>query len=98
MFRGRIKSTTSSVVNVHPTRTEYRDRIRRTQEGWMFSFQTRGHADGFTFMTQDQGCVRFELQRDGGPVTKRVFVGQREHEVRTGHFIVCPQGKAPGPS
>lgn len=95
VFRGRIKSTSSTIVNVHPSRTEYRDRIRRTSDGWIFHFRTEGHADGFTFMAQDQGCVHFDLQLDGGPVTKRVFIGQAEHEIRSGHFIICPKGYKP---
>ena len=62
---------------------------------WAFSFNTDGHADGFTFMTRDGGCVRFALDLDAGPLPKRVFVGRGEVQPRSGHFIVCPPGKAP---
>jgi len=95
-FRGRVKSTSSGVANVHPSRTEHRDRIRPTPLGWAFSFRTRGHADGFTFVTRDNGCVRFDLLTDGGPVPKRIFIGKTQHQPATGHFILCPKGRVPG--
>lgn len=93
VFRGRIKGMTGAVVNVHPVRTEHRDRVARTNDGWMFNFRTQGHADGFTFGTQDGGCVRFDLHLDGGPVPKKVFIGQKELQPQAGHFVLCPHPK-----
>lgn len=95
VFRGRLHGTTGSVVNVHPTRTEFRDRVRRARDGWVFDFRSAGHADGFTFATDDNGCLRFDLQLGGGPEPKRIFVGHDEVQPKSGHFIVCPKGKAP---
>jgi hypothetical protein len=97
-FRGRISGLTGDIVNVHPLRTEFRDRIRRGSKGaWAFSFATQSHADGFTFMTSDGGCARFDLQLDGTSQPKRVFVGRGELQPRSGHFVVCPPGKGPPP-
>ena len=79
LFRGRIAGAPGEIVNVHPQRTEFRDRIRRTRSGWVFSFTTAGHADGYTFMTRQGDCVRFDLELDGGPKPKKVFVGRAEH-------------------
>jgi hypothetical protein len=90
-----VAGASGEIVNVHPQRTEFRDRIRRAQRDWSFSFATDGHADGFTFMTRDGGCVRFALDLDAGPQPKRVFVGRGELQPRTGHFVVCPAGKQP---
>lgn len=98
MFRGRIKGVSGAVVNVHPSRTEHRDRVAHTSDGWMFNFRTQGHADGLTFGTQDGGCVRFDLQLDGGPVPKRVFIGAKEISPRSGHFVLCPHPKNAQPS
>lgn len=97
LFRGRIAGLTGEIVNVHPQRTEFRDRVRRGPKGWAFSFATQSHADGFTFMTSDGGCVVFDLQLDGASRAKRVFVGHGEHQPRGGHFVVCPPGKGPPP-
>jgi hypothetical protein len=91
-FRGHVRGVTGAVSNVHPSRTEFRDRFWKTREGtWAFSFTTSGHADGFTFVTRDDGCVHFDLQLDGGPEPKRVFVGQGEVQPSSGNFIVCPK-------
>ena len=95
VFRGRMAGAPGEIVNVHPLRTEFRDRIRRTRGGWVFSFTSAGHADGFTFMTREGGCVRFDLDLDGGPQPKRIFVGRGELQPATPHFVVCPAGKAP---
>jgi hypothetical protein len=89
---------TGAVVNVHPVRTEHRDRVAHTAQGWMFNFRTSGHADGLTFGTQDGGCVRFDLQLDGGPVPKRVFIGAKELQPRSGHFMLCPNPNGAKPS
>jgi hypothetical protein len=96
VFRGHIRGMTGAISNVHPTRTEFRDRIWKTNDGWAFSFKTEGHADGFTFVTRDEGCVLFDLQLDGGPEPKRVTLGKAQVAPATGHFIVCPRG-APKP-
>ncbi|MBW2526410.1 MAG: hypothetical protein JRI23_19675 [Deltaproteobacteria bacterium] len=93
VFRGRLRGMTGKVVNVHPVRTEHRDRVAHSGEGWMFNFRTQGHADGLTFGTQDGGCVRFDLQLDGGPVPKKVFIGAGEVQPRTGNFVLCPDPK-----
>lgn len=96
LFRGRIKGATSEVTNVHPSRTEFRDRIRRLADGsWEFSFRTAGHADGLTFVTRDNGCVAFDLQVDGGPQPKRIFVGAGETQPPGNFFMVCPKGTSP---
>ena len=95
VFRGRVAGAPGEIVNVHPLRTEFRDRIRRARGGWVFSFTSAGHADGFTFMTREAGCVRFDLELDGGPQPKRIFIGRGELQPRSPHFVVCPAGRAP---
>jgi len=95
LFRGHIRGTTGAINQVHPSRTEFRDRVWKTKAGWAFSFKTAGHADGFTFVTSDNGCVGFDLQQDGGPHPKRIFVGKKEVEPASNHFIVCPKGATP---
>ncbi len=94
-FRGHVKGTTGAVLRIQPSRTEFRDRVWKTKTGWAFSFTTMGHADGFTFATRDNGCVRFDLLIDGGPHPKRIFVGRAERSPSQGHFIVCPKGATP---
>lgn len=94
-FRGHLAGTTGPVTGIQPSRLELRDRIWQNDDGWAFSFRTSGHADGFTFTIPDNGCVRFDLKLDGGPLPKRIFVGARELEPGTGHFIVCPKGASP---
>jgi hypothetical protein len=95
LFRGRITGVSGEIVNVHPLRTEFRDRIRQTRKGWAFSFTTATHADGFTFMTRDGGCVRFDLELEGGPQPKRVIIGHGELQPQIPHFVVCPAGRTP---
>jgi len=95
LFRGYLRGTTGAITNIHPSRTEFRDRVWRTGAGWAFSFKTMGHADGFTFMTRDNGCVGFDLQLDGGPHPQRIFVGRGQVEPPSNHFIVCPKGATP---
>ncbi len=95
LFRGHLRGTTGGINQVHPSRTEFRDRIWKTKQGWAFSFKTLGHADGFTFVISDNGCVRFDLQLDGGPHPKKIFIGKREIQPPSNHFIVCPKGATP---
>jgi hypothetical protein len=90
LFRGHIASSTGPITNIEPSRLELRDRIWPTDDGWAFSFRTGSHADGFTFTIPDGGCATFDLGLDGGPVPKRVFVGRRQIEPASGHFVVCP--------
>lgn len=75
---------------------ELRDRVRKTRAGWAFHFVTQAHADGLTFETRDNGCVRFDLRLDGGPLPKRIIIGDTQYSPATGHFIVCPKGRSPG--
>jgi hypothetical protein len=93
VFRGIIKGVTGPINNVHPTRTEFHDRVWKTRDGsWAFSFNTSSHADGFTFVVRDEGCVQFDLQLDGGPEPKHIYVGGGMVEPSSGFFIVCPRG------
>ena len=73
------------------SRTEFRDRIWKRNESFAFSFKTKSHADGFTFVSENNGCVRFDLQLDGGPEPKRIFVGSKELQPSSNHFVVCPK-------
>ncbi len=93
LFRGRFDATTGPISSVEPSRTEFRDRVWKTREGWAFSFKTQGHADGLIFNTRDNGCVSFDLQLDGGPTPKHIFVGRGEVEPGSSYFVVCPKGK-----
>lgn len=98
-FRGYIHGVSGDIAHVQPSRVEYADRIWPVEEGnrqtLAFSFKTNGHADGFIFSTRDQGCVRFDLQLDGGPQQKKIMIGQAEVQPASPHFIICPKGKAP---
>ncbi len=90
VFRGRVQGVTGPIEQLHPTRTEYGDRMRRSSQGWVFSFTTTGHADGFTFHVGDQGCVRFDLKLDGGAQPLRIFIGRRQTQPASSHFVLCP--------
>jgi len=94
LFRGHFAAQDDDIVDVSPLRTEIRDRIRRTPNGWAFSFLTGTYADGFTFTTREEGCVRFDLQLESGAQRLRAYVGHGEVEPRSGHFVVCPAGQA----
>jgi hypothetical protein len=89
-FRGHIRSPKGQVMNVHPTRTVFSDRVWRTRDGWAFSFATAEHADGFSFTTSDGGCVEFDLQTDGGPQPKRIVLGKGEGQPPSNRFLACP--------
>ena len=95
VFRGRVTPIDTVISSVSPSRTEFRDRIWKSGSSWMFTFKTAGHADGFTFTTRDNGCVKFDLQIDGGPVAQRIVVGKGEVAPPSNHFVVCPHGKKP---
>lgn len=95
-FRGRVASVTGRIVNVKPTQFEMRDRVWPAGGGYAFDFKTKGHADGFVFAVSGNGCVRFDLRLDGGPVAKRIVVGRRQINPSQAHFIVCPPGVKPG--
>ncbi len=98
-FRGYIHGVSGDIVQIQPSRMEHADRIWPLEEGnrrtYAFSFKTNGHADGFIFSTRDEGCVRFDLQLDGGPQQKKIMIGQAELQPTSQHFIVCPKDKAP---
>lgn len=91
VFRGYIHPVETKIGDIQPSRTEFRDRIWKRDESWAFSFKTKSHADGFTFAAEGNGCVRFDLQLDGGPERKRIFVGAREYQPASNHFVVCPK-------
>jgi hypothetical protein len=93
VFRGRITPIKTTISSMSPSRTELRDRVWKKGGTWMFSFKTAAHADGITFKTKGDGCVKFDLQLDGGPVTKRIVVGKGQVSPATNHFIICPHGK-----
>jgi hypothetical protein len=102
LFRGRVAALTGDVIDISPSKNELADRmwkVGRPQPGepantWVFSFKTSTHADGFTFRTTDGGCVRFDLQLDGGPMPKRIIVGKSQLEPPTNHLVICPRGKS----
>jgi len=89
-FRGRVVGASAPVGGVSPSRSEFRDRIRVTPRGVVFSFVTRGHIDGFDFRPADNQCVRFNLDMGGGPRPKRIYIGARRRSPRTGVFNICP--------
>lgn len=88
LFRGRVKGVRSPIGTVRPSRTEFADRVAKAGQEVHFNFATKGHVDGFDFRVQ--GCVRFDLQIDGGPAPKKIFVGQGVASPKTNHFILCP--------
>jgi hypothetical protein len=97
-FRGRIHGTAGGTIDAQSLRSSRRelgDRVRASDGALVFSFDTAGHADGFTFATVGGGCVRFDLQLDGGATPKRIWIGKAQHEPASAHFIVCPKGRAP---
>ena len=95
VFRGHFDTVGGNISAVEASRTEFRDQVWKVREGWAFHFKTQGHADGLTFSAHDNGCVRFDLQVDGGPHKKRIFVGKSEYEPASNHFVVCPKGMQP---
>jgi hypothetical protein len=97
LFRGRVVGESGALVDVQPSRNQLESQIHKTDDGYAFAFKTSAHADGFNFTTRDGGCVRFDLQLDGGPHPKRIFVGKAQHQPAGSHFVVCPAGAATVP-
>ncbi len=95
VFRGRITPVATDITVMSPSRTELREQVWKAGSSWHFVFRTAGHADGFTFKTRDNGCVKFDLQLDGGPVPKQIIIGKNQLSPSTNHFILCPHGKKP---
>jgi hypothetical protein len=90
-FRGRVHGVKAPIGAVRPSRTELGDRFVRAPDGNLyFKFTTNGHIDGLDFRVRDNGCVRFDLQLDGGPAPKRIHVGAQSVEPKSNHFVVCP--------
>lgn len=93
VFSGHISTARGAIADVEPSRLELGDRIWKTDGGLAFNFRSAGHADGFTFHIPEGGCATFDLSLDGGAVPKRVFVGRRQIEPGSGHFVICPDGR-----
>jgi hypothetical protein len=97
-FRGRVTGAQGPIVAVTPSRTEFGDHIRLTPRGDVsFAFATQGGIDGFDFRPGANRCVRFRLQRDGGPTPRRVLVGAAMQPIEGEVFALCaaPAGGAP---
>jgi hypothetical protein len=96
VFRGRVRAIDGTVSSIQASRNEFRDRMWQAGDDWAFSFKTKSHADGFTFEARGTGggnaCVKFDLQLDGGPEPKRIFVGRSQVQPASNHFVVCPKG------
>ena len=90
-FRGRVKGVQKPIGKVHPSRTEFGDRIKRGTGGEVvFRFHTMGHIDGFDFRAPKDTCIRFDLQLDSGATAKKVHIGKDSVSPKTNHFTLCP--------
>ena len=93
LFQGHVQGVTGTLVRVRHARNELRDHIWGKGRGRSFSFRTNGHADGFIFSTDDNGCARFDLLLDGAPKPSQIFIGRGQVNPSSGHFILCPRGR-----
>jgi len=90
-FSGRVWTSDGSIVDVHPTRLEWGDRIRLAGRNVEFDFHTDGGVDGFDFRTAaPQQCVHFALFIDGRGDPARIKIGGGEQRPRHHVFTLCP--------
>jgi hypothetical protein len=89
IFTGKLAGVTGPVTGVRPTRNELSDRIFLRADRVSFKFATKGDFDGFDFSTRKNTCVEFNLLLDDAR-PRRIFIGEKEVQPKTGHFIVCP--------
>lgn len=86
-----MKGVQKPIGKVHPSRTEFGDRIKRGTGGEViFRFHTMGHIDGFDFRAPKDTCIRFDLQLDSGATAKKVSIGKGAVAPKTNHFTICP--------
>jgi hypothetical protein len=89
-FNGRVWVSEGSIVNVHPSRIEFNDRIRSTGRSVEFDFHTRGGIDGFDFGIAGARCVHFALYIDGRGDAGRVKIGASSAHPKHHVFSMCP--------
>jgi hypothetical protein len=89
-FSGRVWTSDGQIVDVHPTRLEWGDRIRVAGRNVDFDFHTDGGIDGFDFRTAGTQCVHFALFIDGRGDPGRVTVGAGDMHPRHHVFTLCP--------
>jgi len=89
-FSGRVWVSQGSIASVHPTRTEYNDRVRLSGRSIEFDFHTRGGIDGFDFSVAGAPCVHFALLVDGKGDPGRVKIGGNSVHPKHHVFTACP--------
>lgn len=89
-FQGSVIGEGGKLTDIHPTRTEWGDRIRANARGVSFDFHTNGDEDGFDFKVSGTHCVRMYLLIDGKPDPARINVGASDAHPPAWHFKVCP--------
>ncbi len=89
-FRGVIYGADSPITWYEPHFMEMGDSMAHYGEGLVFKFETGGHIDGFDFVPDNHGCVRFHITVDEGPLPARIFLGGPGVHPPSDHFVVCP--------
>lgn len=89
-FTGIVAGEGGPITELHLTKTEWNDKIRATQKGIGFDFETQGHDDGFDFKVAGNHCVRFAVKVDGKPAPGVINVGAGDAHPSQSHFKLCP--------
>jgi len=89
-FRGLINGANSPISWFEPQLMEIGDSMAHHGQGLVFKFETAGHIDGFDFVPDDHGCVRFHITMDERPMPQRIFLGKSGVHPPSDHFVACP--------
>lgn len=89
-FRGLVEGKTSPIGWYEIDRMEVGDNIGYRGQSLVFLFETGGHLDGFDFVPDDHGCVRFHITLDEHPFPSRIYLGKNEVNPPSEHFVACP--------
>jgi len=93
-FRGLVEGTTSPISWYAVDQMEAGDNIGYRGDSLVFLFKTGGHLDGFDFMPDDNGCVRFHITLNDTPFPSRIYLGAQAVHPPSEHFVACPGGAA----
>lgn len=89
-FRGEIAVQGEGLLtDLRANRTELNDRVRGNPSGAAFEFKTAGFEDGVDFKVEPGNCIEFDLQLDGKPAPKRIFIGGRQTNPSSHVFKLC---------
>jgi hypothetical protein len=90
VFRGLIEGVASPITWFQPDHMELGDSMGSHGQGLVFKFETAGHIDGFDFVPDDHGCVRFHITVDERPQPNRIFLGGSGSHPPSDFFVACP--------